>query len=144
MFVVARDLLDDAHQVRSVAVTLEVTPVAAADDRARRVVRVRVGGVGVRCGQTPLLGLGHLAEDLFLGIEVVVKGPLREPGLRRDVGDACGEEPVALEHVAGGIEQAGASLHALPRPWTVLTVVDGYRAVCGRARRLCRSGLRHA
>ena len=37
------------------------------------------GSVGRR-GQALLLGLGDLAEDLLLGIEVVVEGPVRQAG----------------------------------------------------------------
>ena len=78
---------------------------------------------GARCtfigsSEARLLGLCDLAEHLLLGIEVVVEGALREGRRRRDVGDARGEEAVALEHLARRLEQPSASPRALRRART--------------------------
>ena len=74
----------------------------------------RLVGRPRRGGEQGLLGLGHLAEDLLLRIEVVVEGPVRQAGLLGDVGDAGLEEAGLLEHLLGRLEQAGPGLRPLP------------------------------
>ncbi len=99
--VVPGHLLDHAHDGTVVAVALEV-PAVGPPDRldlgalARAVGLVGAGAVGRR--ELRLLGLGDLAEDLLLGLEVVVEGPVGEPRPLGDVGDAGVEEPGLLEH----------------------------------------------
>ena len=99
----ARDLLDHAHDAGLVPVALEVPP-----DAPRGCARTagaggrRVEDHAVQRLAQPLLDLGrHLAEDLFLRLEVVVEGPVREAGPLRDVGDPGVEEAVLLEDLLG-------------------------------------------
>jgi hypothetical protein len=108
--VVAGDLFDHAHDAAVVAVALEVAPVGAPD---ALVLRRRLGAGFVTVvvaggGEERLLRLGDLAEDLLLGIEVVVEGAVREPGTIRDVGDPCLEEAGYLEYRLRRLQQAGA------------------------------------
>ena len=116
LVVVARDLLDDAHDRRLVAVAHEMAADAFADPLARG-----GGGFGVEDDRVDgrlelfLDGLGDLAEDLLLGIEVVVEGPVREAGPLGDVGDAGLEEAVLLEDRLGRLEQPAAGLDPLAR-----------------------------
>src|SRR5262249_58345309 len=62
--------------------------------------RVAVGDRD-RCGEPLLLHLGELAEDLLLGVEVVIEGAMRELGPFGDVGDAGREETVLFEDLLG-------------------------------------------
>ena len=114
MAVVARDLFDHAHDPTVVAVALEVPAVGAADALDLGQLGRGVGlVVGPGRGQQGLLGVGHLAEGLLLRIEVVVEGPVRQPGPVGDVGDPGLEEPGLLEHRLGSLDQALAGCDTL-------------------------------
>ena len=124
MLVVARHLLDDAHDLGFVLVALEVAvegteePLAGARARARG-----EDDVLHRLAQPVVQRLRDLAEDLLLRIEVVVEGAVRQPSPLGDVGDARLEEAVFPEDVLGRVEQPSSGLHALA----------GARAVLGLA-----------
>ena len=114
VLVVARHLLDHAHEGGFVAVPLEVAQVGAVDAAERGLVGVGLGvAVLRRGGEALFLGLGDLPEDLLLRIEVVVEGARCEPGGLGDVDDAGVEEAVTLEDLLGRVDQTGAGAHAL-------------------------------
>jgi hypothetical protein len=96
--VVARDLLDHAHDRCFLAVTQEVPPIRLADAFHWGIV-VRMGErrILVRCREPLLLDFGNLSEQLLLGSEVVVVRAVRDPCALRDVGDPRVEESIVSE-----------------------------------------------
>ena len=138
--VVARHLLDDAHDLPVRPVAVEVATVGAQDSLELRRFRRRLVVV-VQSGEQGLLGLGDLAEDLFLRVEVVVEGPVRHAGALGDVGDAGLEESGLLELLLGCLDESGPGGCALARARGIrMTVGDlggarhGERAFCGLTR----------
>ena len=86
-----------------------------------------------------LLGRGDLEEHVFLGIEVVVEGPVREAGGGGDVGDPGLEEALLLEHLLGRGDDPGARALALAGAGARdLVDVDGGRRGHGRSFRSSR------
>ena len=122
--VVARHLFDDAHDLPVGAVPGEVSPVGPQD-------AVELSGVGsgrvavVRGRQHGFLGLGDLAEDLLLRIEVVIEAAVGHAGALGDVGDAGLEEPGLFEFLLGRLDESCSCGCTFPRPWSLgRNVVD--------------------
>ena len=71
---------------------------------------------------------GDLTEDLFLRLEVVIEGSVRQPGPLGDVGDPSVEESALLEHLLRRVDEPGARPDALAGAGSIRLLAVGHCA----------------